>query len=254
MITFWHLRTRCHLISALLLASSLVSISLGTSAGIAAKTAADDTGTDTAATEQITLSTAITEFLQQHYGDLGDEIRVEVVPSQQIDKPCADPAFFLNQKNLGKTGKVMLRVGCAKDERQRFFVQARVSVFGHYLRTTRKVIADSPIEADMVERAFGDITSVAAEGVVEADEVVGKLARYTLSNNKVITRRYLKQSSLVQRGEMVRFRIGGSGFQISGKAVAMEDANPGDQVRIKAPMDRIMVGVLTAKGMVSVAL
>ncbi|MGL6159420.1 flagellar basal body P-ring formation chaperone FlgA [Microbulbifer sp.] len=197
---------------------------------------------------------AVRTFLQRQSLPPGGEVRIEVQPSTARMPACERPRPFLPGGKQKLRGRVTVGVRCGEGGRRVRYLQARVTVTGNYWVTAGPVEAGTPLTADMLTRARGDLGALPRGAVFEREKVLGRVATRPLGAGTVLQSHLLKAPPLVERRQQVTVEARGHGFRIAREGRALEGGALGESVRVRLPDRSVLSALVSGPGRVRVEL
>jgi flagella basal body P-ring formation protein FlgA len=157
--------------------------------------------------------------------------------------PCTslDPFMPTGARLWGRT---TVGVRCAGEHPWTLYLQVRVSINATYYLAARAIAPGEVLSsADLLARD-GDLTSMPQAVVTDPTQAVGAVALSRVPAGLPLRTDMLRGASSVSIGQNVRVVADGSGFSISAEGSAMNNAAPGQQVRVKTSAGQIITGVV----------
>jgi flagella basal body P-ring formation protein FlgA len=183
-------------------------------------------------------------FLQQQVAGLPGKAEITVTPVFPRGlAPCSalDP-FMPTGARLW--GRVTVGVRCVGERPWTLYVQARVSINATYYLAARAIAPGEVLgSADLIARD-GDLTAMPQAVVTDPSQAVGAVALSRVPAGLPLRTDMLRAASSVAIGQTVHVVAGGSGFSISAEGSAMNNAAPGQQVRVKTAGGQVITGVV----------
>ncbi|MFK4442097.1 flagella basal body P-ring formation protein FlgA [Caballeronia udeis] len=141
-------------------------------------------------------------------------------------------------------GRTTVGVRCSGDRPWTLYLQARVSVMATYYLAARAVAPGEVLTAaDLVPRD-GDLTSMPQAIVTDPSQAVGAVTLSRIAAGLPLRTDMLRGAGAVVIGQTVRVVTGGAGFSISAEGSVMNNAAPGQQVRVKTAGGQIISGIV----------
>lgn len=188
-------------------------------------------------------STALA-FLQQQAAGLPGKIDITVAPAFPRGLAACTVLEPFMPSGSRLWGRMTVGVRCAGERPWTIYLQARIALRATYYLAAR---AMSPGEvltaADLVARD-GDLTGLPQAIVTDPSQAVGSVTLTRVSGGMPLRRDMLRSASSVSIGQTVRVVAAGDGFSISSEGSAMNNASPGQQVRVKTPNGQIISGIV----------
>ncbi|TKC89259.1 flagellar basal body P-ring formation protein FlgA [Trinickia terrae] len=193
-------------------------------------------------------------FLQQQAQGLPGRVAIQV--NQVFPRGLAACASLEPFMPMGSRmwGRTMVGVRCVGDHPWTLYLQARVAVQGTYYLAARPLSPGDVLSAaDLVVRD-GDLTALPQAVITDPSQAVGATALVRISEGLPLRQDILKGASAVTVGQTVRIVAVGQGFSISAEGSAMNNASPGQTVRVKTVAGQIIQGVVKDGGTVEIQL
>jgi len=141
-------------------------------------------------------------------------------------------------------GRTTVGVRCSGDRPWTLYLQARVSVMATYYLAARAVAPGEVLTAaDLIPRD-GDLTAMPQAIVTDPSQAVGAVTLSRLAAGLPLRTDMLRGAGAVVIGQSVHVVTNGAGFSISAEGSAMNNAAPGQQVRVKTAGGQIISGVV----------
>ncbi|CAN7547155.1 flagellar basal body P-ring formation chaperone FlgA [Caballeronia sp. LjRoot34] len=141
-------------------------------------------------------------------------------------------------------GRTTVGVRCSGDRPWTLYLQARVSVMATYYLAARAVAPGEVLTAaDLIPRD-GDLTSMPQAIVTDPSQAVGAVTLSRLAAGLPLRTDMLRGAGAVVIGQSVRVVTAGTGFSISAEGSVMNNAAPGQQVRVKTAGGQIISGIV----------
>lgn len=151
-------------------------------------------------------------------------------------------------------GRTTVGVRCAGERPWTLYLQAKVSVQATYYVAARQVGPGEMLTAaDLIARD-GDLTLLPQAVITDPAQAVGAVAMMRVSAGLPLRRDMLKSADAVTIGQTVKVVAQGQGFAISAEGSVMNNASPGQQVRVKTANGQIIQGIVKDGGTVEIQL
>jgi flagella basal body P-ring formation protein FlgA len=183
-------------------------------------------------------------FLQQQAVGLPGKIEITVAPAfpRGLSACVSLQPFMPTGARLW--GRMTVGVRCSGERPWTIYLQARVSVHATYYLAARAMAPGDVLSAaDLVARD-GDLTGLPQAIVTDPSQAVGSVSLVRIAGGMPLRRDMLKSASAVAIGQTVRVVAAGDGFSISAEGSAMNNASPGQQVRVKTANGQIISGIV----------
>lgn len=138
-------------------------------------------------------------------------------------------------------------------EEQTILVKARVEPFTELVLAATDIPRGRVISPADLETERMAVSQVPPGAITDMTELVGLVAQRNIFPGQPITSRNVTSPTLIRRNQPVAFVTGGTGVQVSGRAIAVSDARAGDMVMLRAVNSKeTFQGVVQANGVVLV--
>ncbi|MFM0324997.1 flagellar basal body P-ring formation chaperone FlgA [Caballeronia glebae] len=197
---------------------------------------------------------ATLNFLQQQAAGLPGKVEITVTPvfPRGLAACSALDPFMPTGARLW--GRLTVGVRCVGERPWTLYVQARVSINATYYSAARAIAPGEVLSnADLVARD-GDLTAMPQAIVTDPAQAVGAVALSRVPAGLPLRTDMLRAAASVSIGQTVHVVAGGSGFSISADGTAMNNATPGQQVRVKTAGGQIITGIVKDSQTVEVSL
>ncbi|MGV2293577.1 flagellar basal body P-ring formation chaperone FlgA [Trinickia sp. YCB016] len=151
-------------------------------------------------------------------------------------------------------GRTTVGVRCVGDRPWTLYVQARVSVQATYYVAARSLTPGDVLSAADLVAHDGDLTTLPMAVIINPSQAVGSVALMRVSEGMPLRQDMIRSASAVTVGQTVRIVANGQGFSISSEGSAMNNASPGQTVRVKTAAGQIIQGVVKDGGTVEIQL
>jgi flagellar basal body P-ring formation protein FlgA len=151
-------------------------------------------------------------------------------------------------------GHTTVGMRCSGEHPWTLYLQAHVSVQATYYLAARAIAPGEVLtSADLVSRE-GDLTTMPQATVTDPSQAVGAVTLSRLAAGFPLRSDLLRSAGSISIGQTVQVVTGGDGFSISSAGSAMNNAAPGQQIRVKTPGGQIISGVVKDGSTVEVSL
>jgi flagella basal body P-ring formation protein FlgA len=193
-------------------------------------------------------------FLQQQAAGLPGKIDITVAPVFPRGlAACATLTPFM-PTGTRLWGRTTVGVRCAGEHPWTLYLQARIALHATYYLASRAIAPGETLTAaDLVARD-GDLTNMPQAIVTDPSQAVGSVALMRVAAGLPLRQDMLRSASSVTVGQTVRVVAQGPGFAISSEGSALNNAAPGQPVRVKTAAGQIIQGVVKDGGTVEIQL
>ncbi|TXC88214.1 flagellar basal body P-ring formation chaperone FlgA [Paraburkholderia azotifigens] len=151
-------------------------------------------------------------------------------------------------------GRTTVGVRCAGERPWTLYLQAKVSIHATYFLAARAIAPGELLSAaDLIARD-GDLTLLPQAVITDPAQAVGSVALMRVSPGLPLRRDMLKSAEAVSIGQNVKVVAQGPGFAISAEGSAMNNAAPGQPVKVKTANGQIIQGIVKDAGTVEIQL
>jgi flagella basal body P-ring formation protein FlgA len=141
-------------------------------------------------------------------------------------------------------GRTSVGVRCAGEHPWTAYLQARIAIEATYYLAARQIEPNTVLSAaDLLPRE-GDLSNLPRAVITDPSQAVGALALSRIGAGVPLRQDLLRSASSVTIGQTVRVVALGQGFQISAEGNVMNNAAPGEQVRVKMASGQVISGVV----------
>jgi flagella basal body P-ring formation protein FlgA len=191
-----------------------------------------------------TIRKAALAFLQQQTVGLPGKITITVAPTfpRGLAACTALEPFMPTGARLWGTTSVGVR--CAGAKPWTLYLRARVAIESTYYLAARQIEAGTVVTAQDLLARDGDLSNLPRAIITDPSQAVGSTALIRINAGMPLRQDLLKSQSAVTIGQTVRVIAQGQGFQISSEGSVMNNAAPGQQVRVKMGGGQIISGIV----------
>ncbi|MDR5835211.1 flagellar basal body P-ring formation chaperone FlgA [Caballeronia sp. LZ034LL] len=197
---------------------------------------------------------AALNFLQQQAAGLPGKVDITITPVFPRGLAACSSLDPFMPTGARLWGRMTVGVRCVGERPWTLYVQARVSINATYYLAARAIAPGEVLtNADLIARD-GDLTAMPQAIVTDPAQAVGAVALSRVPAGLPLRTDMLRAASSVSIGQTVHVVTGGAGFSISADGTAMNNAAPGQQVRVKTAGGQIITGVVKDSQTVEVSL
>ncbi|NPT42012.1 flagellar basal body P-ring formation protein FlgA [Paraburkholderia sp. 1N] len=190
------------------------------------------------------IRSAALAFLQQQSAGLPGKVDITVAPAFPRGLAACTTLEPFMPSGARLWGRMTVGVRCAGERPWTIYLQARISLRATYYLAARAMAPGEVFTAaDLVARD-GDLTGLPQAIVTDPSQAVGSVSLVRIAGGMPLRRDMLKSASSVSIGQTVRVVAAGEGFAISAEGSAMNNASPGQQVRVKTANGQIISGIV----------
>ena len=191
-----------------------------------------------------TIRQAALAFLQQQTVGLPGKISITVrqtFPRGLAACTTLEPFMPTGARLWGRT---TVGVRCAGAKPWTLYLQAQISIESTYYLAARQIEPGSVVTAEDLLARDGDLSNLPRAIITDPSQAVGSTALSRISAGMPLRQDLLKSASAVMIGQTVRVIAQGQGFSISSEGSVMNNASPGQQVRVKMAGGQIISGIV----------
>jgi flagella basal body P-ring formation protein FlgA len=188
-------------------------------------------------------ATALT-FLQQQSAGLPGKVEVSVAPVFPRGlAACASLEPFM-PPGARSFGRTTIGVRCVGAKPWTLYVQARVAVQITYYVASRQINPGEALSAvDYVPRD-GDLATLPQTVITDPSQANGAIALMRITSGLPLRSDMLRSAASVVIGQTVKVVAEGPNFSISSEGSVLNNAAPGQLVRVRTPNGQIISGVV----------
>jgi flagella basal body P-ring formation protein FlgA len=151
-------------------------------------------------------------------------------------------------------GRTTVGMRCAGAKPWTLYLQSRITVQGTYYVAARALAPGDVLTAADLTPRDGDLTMLPLAIVTDPSQAVGGTALMRVAIGLPLRQDMLRSASAVSIGQTVRVVVAGNGFTISSEGSVLNNAGPGQQVRVRMAAGQIVMGVVKDAGTVEIPL
>jgi flagella basal body P-ring formation protein FlgA len=183
-------------------------------------------------------------FLQQQSAGLPGRVEITVAPAFPRGLAACTTLEPFMPSGARLWGRMTVGVRCSGERPWTIYLQARISLHATYYLAARAMAPGEVFTAaDLVARD-GDLTGLPQAIVTDPSQAIGSVSLVRVAGGMPLRRDMLKSASAVSIGQTVRVVAAGEGFAISAEGSAMNNASPGQQIRVKTANGQIISGIV----------
>lgn len=196
---------------------------------------------------------AARSFLDQETRGLPGQVEIQLSPLDARNQlpPCAELVAFLPGATRA-WGALSVGIRCNSPVTWTAYLQGRVSVLTDYLVTARPLRAGQIVGPADIARHHGDLAALPDNTLTDPTQAVGHRTRYAIAQGNPVRADMLRIPAAVRQGQNVKVISSGKGFQVSGEGRALNNAAPGETVRVRMSNGQVISGTASATGVVEI--
>lgn len=183
-------------------------------------------------------------FLQQQTLGLPGKIAITVAPTFPRGlAACATLEPFM-PTGARLWGTTSVGVRCAGARPWTLYLQARIAIESTYYLAARQIEPGTVVTTQDLLAREGNLANLPRAIITDPQQAIGATATVRIGAGMPLRQDLLKSASAVTIGQTVHVVAKGEGFQISSDGSAMNNAAPGQQVRVKMGGGQIISGIV----------
>jgi flagella basal body P-ring formation protein FlgA len=193
-------------------------------------------------------------YLQEQLASLPGEASISVDPPR-TDRltPCDSLSPFL-PSGMKLRSRMSVGVRCNAPKGWTAYVQATVSVAGHYYVASRVIAAGQALTPADLDAREGDLVALPPGAITDPQAVAGMTAAFRINAGQPIRSSSLRNAQSVMRGTNVRINARGNGFMVSSEGEAMDNGAPGAVVQVRTAGGQVVSGIVRNATLVEIQL
>jgi flagella basal body P-ring formation protein FlgA len=191
-----------------------------------------------------TIRQAALAFLQQQTLGLPGKIHITVAPTFPRGLAACTTLEPFMPTGARLWGTTSVGVRCAGGKPWTLYLQARIAIDSTYYLAAHQIEAGTVVTAQDLLARNGDLSNLPRAIITDPSQAIGSTALARISAGMPLRQDLLKSASAVTIGQTVRVVAQGQGFQISAEGSVMNNAAPGQQVRVKMAGGQIISGIV----------
>ncbi|MHB1215902.1 MAG: flagellar basal body P-ring formation chaperone FlgA [Thiobacillus sp.] len=188
------------------------------------------------------LQAHVERYLKTQTGGLPGKVTIQVKPPRAALPACAALDAF-QPAGSRSIGRVTVGVRCLAPTPWTVYLSAQVRVMGPYAVTREPLPANHVLTAADITLREGDLGSLPADVVIDADAMLGYRSVSGLAAGAPLRSALLRPPLAVQQGQTTRLVMNGPGFSVQSQGQALANASRGDRVRVKTRSGQVVSGV-----------
>jgi len=183
-------------------------------------------------------------FLQQQTAGLPGKITITVSPAFArglAGCTTLEPFMPVGARLWGRTS---VGVRCAGARPWTIYLRANVSLQGTYYSAARQISPGDMLTAADLVAHDGDLATLPQAVITDPAQAVGAVALARIGAGLPLRQDLLRSATSVTVGQTVKVVAAGEGFSISAEGSVMNNAGPGQQVRVKTGNGQIVTGIV----------
>lgn len=181
-------------------------------------------------------------FLKTQTGGQPGAVTIQVKPPKSPLPACAALDAF-QPAGSRAIGKTTVGVRCLAPVQWTVYLPAQVRVIGRYAVTRQPLPANHVLTAADLALQDGDLGSLPADVVSDADAMLGYRTVSGLAAGAPLRNAMLRPPLAVQQGQTTRLVLNGPGFSVQSEGQALANAGLGDRVRVKTRSGQVVSGI-----------
>lgn len=191
-----------------------------------------------------TIRQAAIQFLQHQATGLPGKVEIKVAPAFPRGLPACTNLDPFMPPNTRLWGRMTVGVRCSGEHPWTLYLQATITVHAPYYVAGRAINSGEVLSAADLVAHDGDLTKLPQTVITDPSQAVGAIALTRVTAGFPLRQDMLRSQSEVIVGQTVRVVAQGQDFAISSEGSAMNNAGPGQQVRVRTAGGQIITGIV----------
>jgi flagellar basal body P-ring formation protein FlgA len=181
-------------------------------------------------------------YLKMQTSGLPGTVTIQVKPPRSTLPACSVLDAF-QPAGSRSIGKITVGIRCLAPSKWTVYLSAQVRVISQYAVTREPMSANHVLTAADITLHEGDLGSLPADVVTDADAILGYRSVSGLAAGAPLRNGLLRPPLVVQQGQLTRLVLNGPGFSVQSAGQALANAGRGDRVRVKTDSGQVVSGV-----------
>lgn len=197
---------------------------------------------------------AVSRFLENETRGLPGRVQITVSPLDARNQlpACVSLAPFL-PAGTRAWGQISVGVRCDSPVEWTAYLQARVAVIGDYLVAAQPLRAGQILGPADIVRREGDLAALPDSTLTDVAQASGQHTRFAIAQGSPLRADMLRIPPAVKQGQAVQVVTVGAGFRVASEGVALNNAAPGEAVRVRMGGGQVVAGTARPGGVVEIA-
>nr|WP_242538438.1 flagellar basal body P-ring formation chaperone FlgA [Trinickia acidisoli] len=191
-------------------------------------------------------------YLQQQTIGLPGKISITVAPTFPRGLAACTTLEPFMPTGARLWGTTSVGVRCAGAKPWTLYLRARIAIDATYYLAARQIEPGTVVTAQDLLARDGDLSNLPRAIITDPSQAIGSTALARISAGMPLRQDLLKSASAVAIGQTVRVIAQGQGFTISSEGSVMNNAAPGQEVRVRLAGGQIISGIVRDAGTVQV--
>ncbi|MEC5397243.1 flagellar basal body P-ring formation chaperone FlgA [Uliginosibacterium sp. H1] len=196
---------------------------------------------------------AVEGFLRSQTAGQPGKLSISVsTPAASASRPACQQLEPWLPRGQQLRGALSVGVRCAAGANWSLFVAAEVKFNGDWVVLSRPVSAGQSLTEEDLTLSSGELSAQPEDVILDPSHALGHRMRQALPAGATLRAANLRREAAVQAGQTVRLTTRGNGFSVSNEGRAMNNAERGQNVRVRLANGRIVSGIAQETGVVEV--
>ncbi|QGZ62673.1 flagellar basal body P-ring formation chaperone FlgA [Paraburkholderia acidisoli] len=191
-------------------------------------------------------------YLQQQSAGLPGKVGITVGPAFPRGLAACTSLEPFMPPGARMMGRTTVGVRCVGAKPWTLYLGARIEVDITYYVAARQIGAGEAISAADLSPRAGDLAMLPQTIITDPNQASGAVALARISAGLPLRTDMVRSASSVVIGQMVKVVAVGTNFTISAEGSALNNAEPGQQVRVRTSGGQIITGVVKDAGTVEI--
>ncbi len=166
---------------------------------------------------------------------------------------CPEPLSSALAPGSRLSGKTTVHLRCNSRRPWTVYITAQIQLYGLIVETSRPLNKGHILASDDLVLSEKDLSKVKYGYFVKKDNLIGKQLSRRLAQKRIIKSNYVKEQTLVKRGENVSIVAENIGYSVKMSGTALSSGVLGERIRVKnSSSKRVIEGTIKSAGVVSI--
>ncbi len=202
------------------------------------------------------IMTKAKEFLEANIDhNLYSNVNIKTNPlDHRLNLPlCPQPLSSKLAPGSRFSGKTTVHLRCNSSRPWTVFITAKIKLYGLIVETNRPLNKGHILSSNDLILSEKDLSKIKYGYFVKKDNLIGKQLSRRLAQKRIIKSNYVKEQTLVKRGENVSIVAENTGYSVKMSGTALSSGVLGERIRVKnSSSKRVIEGIIKSAGVVSI--
>ncbi|MCX7908870.1 MAG: flagellar basal body P-ring formation chaperone FlgA [Ignavibacteria bacterium] len=192
--------------------------------------------------------------IREKVGNDAEVILPKVISDFTFPQDNVSISFDFGKQTLSGNLFVGIEFWRNENKLRRVEIPVRIKVIAEVLVAKRTISRGEIISEENISVEKRELPSSIELKSTSFENILGKTAKYSIVRGTILTNELVQEPFAIKRGEKVRVVVLSGKVQVSTYGVALNDANSGEQVRVRREGNgNILVGLATKDGCVVIS-